>query len=155
MVIDDADFCMRRRTVVAGICSALGAGCTSFTLGSDDVDYSRLEITRVRSDEVERRYIDGEYVQIENLSNGAIELEGVALQFSPTHKHVIEDLELVSGAQLFVLSRSTSPSKLDSDPPVHVRGAGFGDDPKTSVLEAPGTVELHSPNGNLVDKYYY
>lgn len=155
MVIYDTDFCMRRRTVVAGICAAIGAGCTGFTSGSDDVDYSRLEITRVRSEEVERQYIDNEYVQIENLSNGAIEFEGVTLQFSPTHEHVIGDLKLVSGAQLVVQSRSVSPSKLDSDPPVHIRGAGFGDDPKTSVLEAPGTVELHTPNGDIVDKYYY
>lgn len=155
MLIADADFRMRRRTVVAGICAAIGAGCTGFTSGSDDVDYSRLEITRVRSEEVERQYIDNEYVQIENLSNGAIELEGVTLQFSPTHDHVIGDLTLVSGAQLVVLSQSTSPTTLDSDPPVHVHGAGFGDEPKTSVLEAPGTVELHAPNGDIVDKYYY
>lgn len=104
---------------------------------------------------MKRQYIDNEYVQIENLSNGSVNVEGVTVQFTPRHEHVIGDVELISGSQLVIMSQSISPSILDSDPPVHIRGAGFGDDPKTSVLEAPGTVKLFSPSERLIGKYYY
>lgn len=159
---------MHRRTLLLGVPSVVLPGCVG--RGSDDSTppeahapdrdgegewYDGLVVSEVRPREVERDYVDYEYVELSNEASVPIDVSGAELRYGDDASYALPELELEPGASLVVLSRSSEETTLTTDPPVYVRSAGFGPGPETSVLDGTGVVRLASPSGTPIYEKRY
>lgn len=153
---------MRRRGFLACVGGVCLTGCTSSSLpftGGDNGPYGGLKIVDVLAD----KWRDGdggypplihfEHVTIENQWSDPIPLDGLVLRYDEDHEYAMPSFELESGATLYVMSKQTRGSNLESLPPKYVRGADFEN--PTTVLESPGTVTLQDPDGERIFRHQY
>lgn len=160
---------MRRRCLLATISGSFLPGClngASDTLGakSGDADkadttsetcFDGLVLSDVRPREIERAYIDYEYVEVTNTSERPIDVKDVTILYGADHKYAFPDLSLEPGGKAVVLTRAGEETVLATYPPVHILSAGFGEEQQASVLDGSGVVYLESPSGaTLYEKYY-
>lgn len=151
---------MHRRTLIVSIGGTVGvAGCTAVFPGDDDgtsSQYSGLEITEVAHEESQRQgYPSGEFVEVRNRGESSVNMSGVTVVYDGTRRHTFEQFILEPPAPVILLSRAGRHELLESDPPVHVHTAGFGEGVETSVLEGSGTVRLVAPNATVLDQQEY
>lgn len=101
-----------------------------------------LRILGVYADEIERPFVDYEYVHLENVAEEPLDVSGYAVDYGSGHAYAIEDLTLEPGAALVVLSRTGENTTLTSSPPIYLRFAGFDWGTDTPVLDENGRVAV-------------
>lgn len=122
---------------------------------SDKEDYEGLRIITIKYSEKQREYIDYEYVEIENQTGSTIDVGRVSIVYNDKNEYTFSELELEPGAKIVVRSKEAQESVLETDPPVYIRSAGFGEDSNTSVMEPPGVLTLKSPSGEVIHEKSY
>jgi hypothetical protein len=156
---------VNRRTLLASAAVGLPAGlsgCLSTfdgTVASESGETAtpdaELRFVGVYPDEVDRDFLDDEYLLVQNVADDAVDASGYVVEYPGDRTYRIEDLALEPGAQLAVLSRSGDDVTLASSPPVYLRYAGFGTESDTSVLGESGTVRLRDDRGTVVAEVSY
>lgn len=114
-----------------------------------------LIINAIYPDEVERDSISHEYIELENDGECAIQVEGFTIDYENGNEYELSDLELEPGGRIVVRSYEQSESVLETDPPVYLRSAGFGDSTITSVMDGSGVVTLRNADGDVIDTKIY
>ncbi|WP_207586914.1 hypothetical protein [Halomontanus rarus] len=155
---------MKRRTLlIAGV--GLSAGCVgTYPNGSDNADTEEkqngdcedgLIIDDICPREVDRDYIDYEYIDLLNTSDCSIQVEGFVVDYGNGNEYELPKLELISGARLAVLSRDGENTTLEMHPPAHIRSAAFDDTNETSVMNGSGEVRILNRQGDTIDERSY
>ncbi len=128
-----------------------GNGTDEDVEGSGD-----LVVEGVYPEEVDREYIDYEYVEFGNQGSEPLDLAGFTLHYDGDETYAFGDLALEPGASVAVLSRSGDDVTLTSDPPTYLRYAGFGESDDTSVLpDDGGRVVVRDDAGERVLEHAY
>lgn len=157
---------MRRRSLLSAVAALTTAGCfdrsssgppqdAAASSDTDGGEYGGLEITSVYPREVDREYIDYEYVELENTAANAVPLGGVTVEYDDTTSYEFSNLDLEADATVVLASRARTETTLTTAPPVYIRSAEFGQTTDTSVLDGDGTVRLQAPDGTVVDSKRY
>lgn len=155
---------MKRRTLlIAGV--GLSTGCLgTYPNDSDSADTEAkqnddredgLIIDDICPREVDRDYIDYEYIGLLNTSECSIQVEGFVVDYGDGNEYELPKLEVIPGARLAVLSRDGENTTLDMAPPAHIRSAAFSDSKKTSVMNGSGEVKLLNRQGDTIDERSY
>lgn len=156
---------MKRRTLLVVASTGLATGTSGCLAGFDrdnesgavesETTDTELRLAGVYADEVDREFLDYEYVLFKNESDDSVDVSGYSVEYSADHTYEVEGLVLEPGAQLALLSRSGQDTKLTSSPPVYLRYAGFGTGSDTSVLGENGTIRVRdSEEALVVDAHY-
>lgn len=156
---------MKRRTLLASAAVGLSAGLSGCFASFDGAVASEsaettmpdpgLRFGGVYPDEVDRDFLDDEYVLLRNIADDAVDASGFAVEYPGNRTYRIEDLTLEPGAQLAVLTRSGDDATLTSSPPVYLRYAGFGTGSDASVLGESATVRVRDAQGSVVAEVSY
>jgi len=109
-----------------------------------------LRVAGVYADEVDREFIDYEYVLLENDSEDSVDVSGYTIEYQSDYTFQLDDLVLESGAQLVIATRVGKDTTLASSPPVYLQYAGFGTGSGTSVLNESGTVRVRNDQGDII-----
>lgn len=115
----------------------------------DTVD-AELRFAGVYANEVDREFIDYEYILLVNDSKDSLDVSGYTIEYQFGYMFEIEDLILEPGAQLVIHSRAGEDTTLASSPPVYLQYAGFGTGSGTSVLNESGTVRVRNDQGDII-----
>lgn len=157
---------MQRRPLLTAIATLSTAGCldrSSSGPSQDEVPssdanegaYAGLEIVSVYPCEVDREFIDYEYVELKNTAESAVSLDGVTVEYTDATSYELSENEVRAGSRVVITSRARTEVTLATGPAVYIRSAGFGQTKDTSVLTGEGTVLLKSPDGTLLDTEQY
>ncbi|MEF8827349.1 MAG: hypothetical protein V5A27_13565, partial [Halapricum sp.] len=111
-----------------------------------------LRIVGIYGDEVERDFVDGEYIHMENVGADPLDISGYVIEYNTGYTHQIADLVLESGAQLGLMSRDGENSVYQMSPPFYVRYLGAD---TTPLLGESGTVRVRDPEDDLVATVSY
>ncbi|WP_265107895.1 lamin tail domain-containing protein [Halosolutus halophilus] len=120
--------------------------------GTPDVG---LRFVGVYADEIDREFIDGEYLLLENVSEDSLDVSGYAVEYPSDHTYQMEKLILEPSAQLILLTREGEDATLTSSPPAYLRYAGFDAGSATSVLGVNGTVCVRNTHGSIITDISY
>ena len=120
----------------------------------DTVD-AELRFAGVYANEVDREFIDYEYILLVNDSKDSLDVSGYNIEYQFGYMFEIKDLILEPGAQLVIHSRAGEDTTLASSPPVYLHHAGFGTELDTSVLDESGTVRVRNSQGTVISSVDY
>ena len=156
---------MKRRTLLASAAVGLSPGLSGCLASFDGAVASEsaetttpdsgLRFGGVYPDEVDRDFLDYEYLLVQNVADDAVDTSGYAVEYPGDRTYRIEDLTLEPGAQIAVLTRSGDDATLTSSPPVYLRYAGFGTGSDASVLGESATVHVRDAQGSVVAAVSY
>lgn len=106
-------------------------------------------------EEVERKYVDYEYIRIRNMGEDTVDVTGFTVDYGNGNEYTIPELELEEGDFLEIMSRAGEDAWADMAPRIWYYYAGFGDSNQTSVMDGSGTVTFKNQNGEIIDEYAY
>lgn len=116
---------------------------------------AELRFAGIYADEVDREFIDYEYILLENNSEDSLDTFGYVIEYPSDHRFELSDLTIEAGAQLAVLSREGENTVLESSPPVYLQYAGFNTESDTSVLGKRGTIRVRNAYETIVTSVSY
>lgn len=160
---------MNRRTVLvtcsAGIASGV-AGCQGLLGRNDNPEQPEstptddgaegtangLRIAGIYAKDIEREFLDGEYLLIENTGTESLDVSGYIVEYPTDYAHQIADLVLEPGAQLALESRDGEDSVFQMSPPLYLRSLGADMAP---LLGKSGTVRVRDTENDIVATVSY
>jgi hypothetical protein len=148
---------MDRRTFLAtssaGVALAV-AGCQNVLGGNPGsgpetttAPADGLRIVSVYGQDIDREFVDGEFVVLENTAADSLDLSGYAVEFSAGHTFRFTDLVLEPDARLAVVGRDGQGSVLQMSPPFYLR---YLEPDSGPLLGSSGTVRVRNANDALV-----
>ncbi|MFC5279393.1 lamin tail domain-containing protein [Halorubrum rubrum] len=160
---------MNRRTFLATSCVGLAvgiAGCQTLLNRSDDSEQPEttptdnraedttngLRIVGVYADDIDREFLDGEYLLMKNTSTDPLDVSGYVVEYPTGYSHQIADLVLEPGAQFALMSRDGEDSVFQMSPPLHLRYLAADTAP---LLGKRGTVRVRDTENELVATVSY
>lgn len=114
-----------------------------------------LRFAGVYADEVEREFIDYEYILLKNNSKDSLDISGYVIEYPSDREFKLSNLEIESGAQIAILSREGENTVLESSPPVYLQHAGFNTESDTSVLDKSGTIRVKNTHETIITSVSY
>lgn len=106
-----------------------------------------LRIASVYGQDIDREFVDGAFVVLENTAADPLDLSGYAVAFSGGHTHRFTDLVLEPDARLAVVGREGQDSVLQMSPPFYLRYLAPDSGP---LLGSSGTVRVRDTDGAVV-----
>lgn len=160
---------MNRRTFLAtslvGLAAGIG-GCQNLINRSDDSGQPEttqtdnrdedttngLRIVGVYADDIDREFLDGEYLLMKNTGTDSFDASGYVVEYPTGYSHQIADLVLEPGAQFALMSRDGENSVFQMNPPLHLRCLPADTAP---LLGKSGAVRVRDTENDLVATVSY
>lgn len=105
--------------------------------------------------EIERDFIDGEYVRLENIATEPVDVTDYVIEYDEGTEFSLPKITMEPGSMMALISRRGEDTTLQSSPPAYLVYASFDDNLETSVMNESGTVNLRAPDETLVDTIRY
>ncbi|WP_232703554.1 hypothetical protein [Halobacterium wangiae] len=119
--------------------------------GAEDTT-NGLRIVGVYADDIEREFLDGEYLLMKNTGADSLDVSGYIVEYPTGYSHQITDLVLEAGAQFALMSRDGEDSVFQMSPPLYLRYLAADTAP---LLGKKGTVRVQDTEDNLVAAVSY
>lgn len=124
---------------------------TSTDEGDEDTT-NGLRIIGVYADDVERKFLNGEYVLMKNTGTDSLDISGYVVEYPMGYSHQIADLALESGAQFALKSQDGENSVFQMAPPLYLRYVGADTAP---LLGKSGTLRVRNAEDDVAAAITY
>lgn len=111
-----------------------------------------LRIVGVYADDIDREFLDGEYLLMRNAGTDSLDASGYVVEYPTGYSHQVADLVLEPGAQFALMSREGENSVFHMSPPLYIRYLAADTAP---LLGKSGTVRVRDAEDEPVAAVSY